>query len=110
MSGYPAPDVIWYSPQKRQPPPRSRHRGFGGHLRAVAHAGAFLGLLLAGVVLLALTAGPVVVGVLVGLACYWAVLPAALIAVRRLAVRTSELSARWCGVLIRQTYAPRPAG
>jgi signal transduction histidine kinase len=136
MSGYPAPDVIWYSPERHQPPPGSRHRGFGGHLRALAHAGAFLGLPLAGVILLALTVGPVVagafglghllthmrgqlswnqnrndiLGVVVGLVCYWAVLPAALIAVRRLAIRTSELSARWCGVLIRQTYAPRPAG
>jgi signal transduction histidine kinase len=136
MSGNLAPDVSWYSPEERLPPPGSRHRGFGGHLRALVHAGAFLGLLLAGVVLLALTAGPVVGGgvlfwhllvhmhgnltwrqnsadvldVLVGLACYGAVLPAVLLAVRRLAIRTSRLSARWCGVMIHQTYAPRPAG
>jgi signal transduction histidine kinase len=136
MSGYPAPGVAWYSPQERLPPSGRRHRGFGGHLRALAHAGAFLGLLLAGVVLLAFTTGPVVagamlflhffvhmhgdltwqqngadvLGVLVSLVCYLAVLPVGLLAVRRLAVRTSWLSARWCGVTIRQAYAPRPAG
>jgi signal transduction histidine kinase len=136
MSGYPVPDAIWYAPEERLPPPGGRHRGFAGHLRALVHAGAFLGLLLVGVVLLALTAGPVVeggmlllhlfvhmhgdlvwsqngadvLGVLVSLAFYLAVLPAGLLAVRRLAVRTSRLSARWCGVVIHRAYAPRPAG
>jgi signal transduction histidine kinase len=136
VSGYPAPDVIWYEPGERLPPAANRHRGIGGHLRALVHAGAFLGLLLAGAVLLALTVGPVVEGVaillhffghmggelnvgqngtdvlglLICLACYWTVLPAGLLAARRLAIHTSRLSARWCGVPIRQAYAPRPAG
>jgi hypothetical protein len=57
MSGYPAPDASRYSPEERLPS-GSQHRGIGGHLRALAHAGAFLGLLLVGVALLALTAGP----------------------------------------------------
>jgi signal transduction histidine kinase len=135
VSGYPEPDIIWRY-QHDGPAVTSGHRGLGGHLRALAHAGAFLWLLLVGVVLLAITAGPVaagalgllhffghmhgnlswrqnggdVLGVLAGLACYSAVLPVGLLAVRRLAIRTSGLSARWCGVPIRLTYAPRPRG
>jgi signal transduction histidine kinase len=141
MSGYPVPDITWASPDGlpcswHQPPEvANRHRGFAGHLRALAHAAAFLGLLLAGVALLALTAGPVAAGsvavwrffghmhgelswqqnggdvltALAVLACCCAVLPVALLAVRRLTSRTALLSARWCGVPIRQAYAPRPA-
>jgi len=134
---YPTPDIIWHSPHQRPAAAANRHRGASGHLLALAHAGAFLGLLLVGVLLLALVAGPVLVGglglghliadllhgslgsgsdltyllgVLIGVASCWLLLPVALLAARRLAVRTSRLSARWCGVLIRQSYAPRPRG
>lgn len=141
MRGYPAPDIASSAEgllsQRRQPPEAtSRHRGFGGHLRAVLHAAAFLGLSLAGALLLAFTVLPVVVGpllaghfishmhgelswrqnggdllgLLIGLACYWAVLPAGLLAVRSFTARARRLSACWCGVAIGQAYAPRPPG
>ena len=47
---------------------------------------------------------------LAGMACWFLVLPVALLAVRRYAVLTRWLSARWCGVLIPAAYAPRPGG
>jgi signal transduction histidine kinase len=114
------------------------YRGVRGGLLALVHALAFTGLLLAGAALLAVTAGPPVVAglglghtiidllhggiavdnqrgtylaaLLGGLACCWLVLPVALRAVRRLAMSTRQLSARWCGVTIRQAYAPAPQG
>jgi signal transduction histidine kinase len=95
------------------------------------------GLALAGAVLLAVVVGPVVLGavglggviremgrhhlnlhggdeqallaMLIGLACCRFVLPAALLATRRLAMLTRRLLARWCGVTIRHAYQPRPA-
>ena len=113
-------------------------RGIRGSLLALVRALAFIGLLLAGTVLLVVTVAPAVVaglglghliqdvlrgslspdgqdltyllGVLIGAACCWLVLPAALLAVRRLAKRTRRLSGRWCGVPIRQAYAPAPPG
>jgi signal transduction histidine kinase len=113
-------------------------RGIRGSLLALVRALAFIGLLLAGTVLLVVTVAPAVVaglglghliqdvlrgslspdgqdltyllGVLIGAACCWLVLPAALLAVRRLAKRTRRLSGRWCGVPIRQAYAPAPQG
>ena len=47
-------------------------------------------------------------GLLLGLACCRFVLPAALLATRRLAMLTRRLSARWCGVPIAAAYAPKP--
>jgi signal transduction histidine kinase len=112
--------------------------GILGSLLALVRALAFVGLLLAGTALLAVTVAPVAVavlglghliqdllrgslsadgqdftdllGVVIGAACCWLVLPAALLAVRRLAVRTRRLSARWCGVPIGEAYAPAPPG
>jgi signal transduction histidine kinase len=97
---------------------------------------ALFGLLLAGAVLLALLAAPVILAalglgqflkyqlnhglafdgqdardlfaLLLGLACCRLVLPAALLATRRLAMLTRRLSARWCGVAIAAAYAPKP--
>jgi signal transduction histidine kinase len=113
------------------------HRGIRGGLLALVRAAAFLGLLLAGTVFLVVTVAPVVTAglglghliqdllrgtlvqdsqrgkyltaLLAGLACGWLVLPPALLATRRLVMRTRRLSARWCGVAIRQAYAPAPA-
>jgi signal transduction histidine kinase len=110
--------------------------GIRGSLLALVHAAAFLGLLLTGAVLLVVAVAPVVIAglglghlvqdllrgsiapggqdrayliaLLAGAACCWLVLPAALLAVRWLATCTRRLSARWCGVLIRQAYAPAP--
>jgi signal transduction histidine kinase len=113
-------------------------RGTGERLLALVRAAAFTGLLLAGTVLFVVTAAPAViaglglghliedlargsiavdnqrgrylVALLAGLACCWLVLPVALLAVRRLVLGTRRLSARWCGVVIRQAYAPAPPG
>src|ERR1700733_146210 len=110
--------------------------GFPGRLLALGHALALFGLLLAGAVLLALLAAPVILAalglgqflkyqlnhglafdgqdardlfaLLLGLACCRLVLPAALLATRRLAMLTRRLSARWCGVPIAAAYAPKP--
>jgi signal transduction histidine kinase len=99
---------------------------------------AFFGLLLTGAALLVAIVGPVVLFVLglarfsddllrhgtvaggdtprnllaavIGLACCRFVVPAALLAARRLAMLTRRLSARWCGVPIAAAYQPRPAG
>ena len=68
--------------------PRAR-LGLQGRLLAMGYALAFSGLLL-------------------GLACCRFVLPAALLATRRLAMLTRRLSARWCGVPIAAAYAPPP--
>jgi hypothetical protein len=48
--------------------------------------------------------------VFIGLACCRFVLPAALLATRRLAMLTRRLSERWCGVPIRSAYRPAPGG
>jgi signal transduction histidine kinase len=116
----------------------ANQRGIRGGLLALVRALAFIGLLLAGTVLLVVTVAPVVVaglglghliqdvlrgslspdgqdgtyllGVLIGAACCWLVLPVALLAGRRLARHTRRLSARWCGVPIREAYAPVPQG
>jgi signal transduction histidine kinase len=113
-----------------------RPRGIRGGSLALARAAAFTGLLLAGTVLLIVTVAPLLaaglglghliqdvlrsslaadgqdwtylLGVLVGAACGWLVLPVALLAVREVAGHTRRLSVRWCGVPIRQAYAPRP--
>lgn len=113
-----------------------RLRGIRGGSLALARAAPFIGLLLAGTVLLIATVAPLLavglglghlvqdvlrgslapdgqdwmylLGVLIGAACGWLVLPAALLTVRGLAGHTRRLSARWCGVPIRQAYAPRP--
>ncbi|MFZ0752848.1 MAG: histidine kinase, partial [Trebonia sp.] len=110
--------------------------GFPGRLLALGHALALFGLLLAGAVLLALLAAPLILAtlglgqflkyqlshglafdgqdardlfaLLLGLACCRLVLPAALLATRRLAMLTRRLSARWCGVAIAAAYAPKP--
>ena len=50
------------------------------------------------------------VAVFIGLACCRFVLPAALLATRRLAMLTRRLSERWCGVPIGSAYLPPPAG
>jgi signal transduction histidine kinase len=103
---------------------------------ALGHALALFGLLLAGAVLLALLAAPVILAalglgqflkyqlnhglafdgqdardlfaLLLGLACCRLVLPVALLATRRLAMLTRRLSAQWCGVAIGAAYAPKP--
>jgi signal transduction histidine kinase len=112
--------------------------GLRDSVRALPHALALLGLMLAGAVLLVLAAGPVVLAALglghllqdqvnrgislygeatrdllggvLGLVCCYLVLPAALLGVRRLATLTRELSARWCGVPIASAYQPAPPG
>ena len=115
--------------------PRARP-GLHGRLPAMGYALAFFGLLLTGAVLLLVMLAPVVLaalglgqflkyqlshglafdsqdardllGLLLGLACCRFVLPAALLATRRLAMLTRRLSARWCGVPIAAAYAPKP--
>ena len=110
--------------------------GFPGRMLALGHALALFGLLLAGAVLLALLAAPVILAalglgqflkyqlnhglafdgqdardlfaLLLGLACCRLLLPAALLATRRLAMLTRRLSAQWCGVAIGAAYAPVP--
>ena len=110
--------------------------GFPGRLLALGHALALFGLVLAGAVLLALLAAPAILvalglgqflkyqlnhglafdgqdardlfALLLGLACCRLVLPAALLATRRLAMLTRRLSAQWCGVAIGAAYAPMP--
>ena len=110
--------------------------GLHGRLPAMGYALAFFGLLLTGAVLLLVMLAPVVLaalglgqflkyqlshglafdsqdardllGLLLGLACCRFVLPAALLATRRLAMLTRRLSARWCGVPIAAAYAPKP--
>jgi signal transduction histidine kinase len=116
--------------------PRAR-LGLQGRLLAMGYALAFSGLLLTGTVLLAVILAPAVLAalglgqflkyqlrhgiafnsqdardllaLLLGLACCRLVLPAALLATRRLAMLTRRLSARWCGVPIAAAYAPVPA-
>jgi signal transduction histidine kinase len=48
--------------------------------------------------------------VFIGLACCRFVLPAALLATRRLVMLTRRLSARWCGVPIASAYRPTSGG
>ncbi len=112
--------------------------GLQGRLLAMGYALAFSGLLLTGAVLLLVLLTPGVLAalglgqflkyqlrhglafnsqdardllaLLLGLACCRLVLPAALLATRRLAMLTRRLSARWCGVPIAEAYAPVPAG
>jgi signal transduction histidine kinase len=102
----------------------------------MGYALAFFGLLLTGAVLLLVLLAPAVLAalglgqflkyqlkhglafdsqdtrdllaLLLGLACCRLVLPAALLATRRLAMLTRRLSARWCGVPIAAAYAPAP--
>ncbi len=108
-------------------------------LLALPRALGFFGLLLAGAVLLVVIVGSVLLTVLslghsvqdllndrslgmgngefgqelemvvFGLLCCYFVLPVALLAMRRLAMLTRRLSARWCGVPIPSAYQPRPA-
>jgi signal transduction histidine kinase len=108
-----------------------------GRLLAMGYALAFFGLLLAGAVLLVVILAPAalaalglgqflkyqlrhglafdgqdardLLALLLGLACCRLVLPAALLATRRLAMLTRRLSARWCGVPIAAAYTPVPA-
>jgi signal transduction histidine kinase len=107
-------------------------------LIALPRAFAFFGLLLTGVALFAAAAGPVVLAALglgrltdmllvahrgpggggdvsrdmlaavAGLICCRFVLPAALLAMRRLAMLTRRLTERWCGVPIASAYRPAP--
>ena len=114
------------------------YRGIRGSMLALIHAAAFAGLVLAAAALLVITAAPPVVaglglghlvmdllrgslaagnqgltyllGLVGGLGGCWLVLPAALLAVRGLARQTRRLSARWCGVPVREAYAPGPPG
>jgi signal transduction histidine kinase len=111
--------------------------GLDGRLLALGHALALFGLLLAGAVLLAVLAAPVILAglglgqflkyqlnhglsfdsqdardvfaLLLGVAWCRFVLPVALLATRRLAMLTRRLSAQWCGVPIGEAYAPKPA-
>jgi signal transduction histidine kinase len=111
-------------------------RGLRWSVRALPRALAFLGLMLAGAVLLLLIIAPVVLAVLgvghfvddmlqqriglggesirdlfgglVGLLCCYLVLPRALLAARWLATLTRSLSLRWCGVPIASAYQPAP--
>ena len=113
-------------------------RGTGESLLALVRMAGFTGLLLAGTVLFVVTAAPAVIAglglghliedlargsiavdnqrgkyllaLVAGLACCWLALPVALLAVRRLVLGTRRLSARWCGVVIRQAYAAAPPG
>jgi hypothetical protein len=115
--------------------PRARLR-LQERLLAMGYALAFFGLLLTGTVLLLVLLAPAVLAalglgqflkyqlkhglafdgqdardllaLLLGLACCRLVLPAALLATRRLAMLTRRLSARWCGVPIAAAYAPAP--
>ena len=115
--------------------PRAR-LGLHGRLLAMGYALAFSGLLLTGAVLLLVLLAPAMLAalglgqflkyqlnhgiafnsqdardllaLLLGLACCRLVLPAALLATRRLAMLTRRLSARWCGVPIAAAYAPPP--
>ena len=109
-------------------------------LIALPRALAFFGLLLTGVALLVVAVGPVVLGALglgrlidlllvahrgpggggdvsrdmlaavAGLICCLFVLPAALLAIRGLAMLTRRLSQRWCGVPIASAYRLPPDG
>jgi signal transduction histidine kinase len=138
VPGGTVPDIMWRAPYGRPGGLTSGQRGIRGRLLALVHAAAFVGLLLAGTVLLIVTVAPVVViglglgnlvqdlvrgslapggqdrahliAVLAAAGCCWLVLPAALLAVRRLARRTRRLSARWCGVPIWEAYTPTPPG
>jgi signal transduction histidine kinase len=110
--------------------------GLRGGLVALGRALALFGLLLTGAVLLLVVLAPAVLAALglgqflkyqlrhglafdsqdtrdllalmLGLACWWLVVPAALLATRRLTMLTRRLSARWCGVPIAAAYAPKP--
>ncbi len=133
-----APDIMERSPGGGPGQPDRGRRGIRGALLALVRALALAGLLLAGTTLLVVTVAPVVVGglglghlvqdalggrlaqggqdltyllgVLIGACCCWLVLPAALLTGRRYASLTRRLSARWCGLPIRQAYAPAPPG
>jgi signal transduction histidine kinase len=112
-------------------------RGAGGSVLALARSLGLIGPLLAGTAALAAAAGPAVLAVaglgrlvdnlvhygistgngdtprdlfaaVIGLGCCRFVLPVALLAIRRLAMLTRRLSARWCGVPIASAYATRP--
>jgi signal transduction histidine kinase len=113
--------------------------GLRVRLYALPRAVAFFGLTFAGAVLLVLIVGPVVLatlglghlvqdtfhqgiglgsgeasrdllGGIIGLVSCYLVVPPALLGTRRLATRTRELSARWCGVTIASAYQPPPEG
>ena len=127
--------MAWRPGAREATGPRLRP-GFPGRMLALGHALALFGLLLAGAVLLALLAAPLILAtlglgqflkyqlshglafdgqdardlfaLLLGLACCRLVLPAALLATRRLAMLTRRLSAQWCGVAIGAAYAPKP--
>jgi signal transduction histidine kinase len=131
-----APDVMRGRADGRPRQGSDRRRGTAAGLLALARALALAGLLLTGSALLVVTVAPVVVAglglghlisdlvrgsitddshrgkylfaLLAGLGGGWLVLPAALLAGRRLAAVTRRLSARWCGVPIGQAYLPAP--
>ncbi len=112
--------------------------GVRGSLRALPRAVAFLGLMLAGIVMLVLIAGPAalaviglghllhdmmvrgigmsgeanrdLIGGLSGLAGCYLVSPRALLGARGVAMWTRTLCARWCGVPIASAYRPAPRG
>jgi signal transduction histidine kinase len=118
-------------------PRRGVRRGLRTAPLAPLRAMALFGLTLAGAVLFVLAVGPVVLGVLLlgqsvldmmghGLSTpgdgrrdllvvlaalvFWCrfVLPATLLAARRVTMLTRRLLARWCGVTIRPAYQPPP--
>jgi len=133
MNGPVAPAASPDSPA-RSARRRGAREALGSVLLAPPRALAFFGLSLAGLVLLVVAIGPVVLAVsglwhviqdisgqglggqdgqdllnaLVGLACCRFVLPTALIVVRWLASLTRRLAGRWCAVAIREAYAPEP--
>jgi signal transduction histidine kinase len=110
----------------------SARSGIGGSVLAVVQGLAFLGLMLAGLVLLIVPVGALVLTVLgvgrfiqlsgpansdternllamvLGLAAIRFIVPGALLAIRRLAMLTRRLAKQWCGVPIAAAYKQPP--
>jgi signal transduction histidine kinase len=110
----------------------SARSGIGGSVLAVTGGLSFFGLVLAGLVLLAIPvgalvlavvgfvtfiqlAGPVnndaqrnLVAMVIGLAAIRFLVPGALLAIRRLAVLTRRLAGEWCGVPVAAAYRQPP--
>jgi len=110
----------------------SARSGIGGSVPAVVRGLAFFGLMLAGLVLLIIPAGALVLTVLgvgqliqspgpvqmdterdviaivIGLVAIRFLVPGVLLAIRRLAVLTRRLAGQWCGVPIAAAYRQPP--
>ncbi|HEX8007052.1 MAG TPA: histidine kinase [Trebonia sp.] len=110
----------------------SARSGIGGSVLAVVRGLAFFGLMLAGLALLAIPVGALVLTVLgfegfiqfsgpgntdtqrnliatvIGLAAIRFLVPGALLAIRRLAMLTRRLAGEWCGVPIAAAYKQPP--